>query len=254
MKVALVRAVPPSISDCELTHLSRTHIDFERASDQHRQYEEALESLGCTIVRAPTLPDLPDSVFVEDTAIVLPEIAIITRPGADSRLPEVETVASTLCELRPLSHITEPGKLDGGDVLRIGTRIFVGIGGRSNEEGVRQLQEILAPLGYSVEPIRVSGCLHLKTAVTEVAERTLLLNPGWVDATSFSEFDFIEVHPAEPFAANALKIDDAIVYSADHSRTRDRLAVLGVRIHTTPIDELAKAEAGVTCCSIVMEQ
>ncbi|HET7275183.1 MAG TPA: arginine deiminase family protein [Longimicrobiaceae bacterium] len=254
MLFALTRAVPASISECELTHLSRAPINFERATAQHRQYEEALESLGCSVVRAPTLPDLPDSVFVEDAAIVLPELAVITRPGAESRRGEVESAAAILARFRPLSHITPPGKLDGGDVLRIGTRIFVGIGGRTNVEGVRQLEQVVAPMGYSVEAVPVTGCLHLKTAITQVAERTLLLNPAWVDPGNFAGFELIEVHPTEPFAGNALKVGDTILYPSDHPRTCDRLTDRGVSIKTVPADELAKAEAGVTCCSIVFVQ
>src|SRR4030095_4493047 len=126
MPIALIRAVPESLAHCELTHLARVPIDVMRAVKQHQQYEDTLRRLGCTVRHLPATPDLPDSVFVEDVAVVLDEVAIITRPGAASRRPETAAVATALARLRPLEHIVEPGTLDGGDVLQMGRRLFVG--------------------------------------------------------------------------------------------------------------------------------
>lgn len=253
MLIALTRAVPPAIIHCELTHLSRAPIDHARAVEQHRQYEAALVALGCTIERVSDAPDLPDAVFVEDAAVVLPEIAVITRPGAAARRAETASVAKSLARYRPLTYIESPGTLDGGDVLRIGTRLIVGLSQRTNPEGIRQLDALAAPLGYTVQSVPVTGCLHLKSAVTQVAESTVLLNAAWVNRAEFADLDIIEVHPDEPTAANALRIGDAVIHPTAHTRTRARMEQHGIRVHPVPADELEKAEAGVTCCSILLE-
>jgi len=252
MPIALTRSVPPSINNCELTHLNREPIDFARAAEQHGLYERALVGLGCTIQRLPDLSDLPDSVFVEDTAVVLPEMAIIARPGAASRRLEVTSVADALRPHRPLTFIEPPGTLDGGDVLAIGSTIYVGESTRTNAEGIRQLADLVSPYGYAMRPVKVSACLHLKSAVTRVAEDVILLNPAWVDSSSFKDMQQIEVHPGEPFAANALWIGEHVIYSGTYDETRRRLEENGINVHLVETDELQKAEGGVTCCSILI--
>jgi dimethylargininase len=252
MPIALTRSVPPSIVNCELTHLNREPIDFARAAEQHSLYERALVALGCTIQRLPSLPDLPDSVFVEDTVLVLPEIAIIARPGAASRRPEVTSVADALRPHRPLTFIEPPGTLDGGDVLAIGYTIYVGESTRTNAEGIRQLADLVSVYGYAMRPVKVSACLHLKSAVTRVAEDVILLNSAWVDSSSFKGMHQIEVHPGEPFAANALWIGEHVIYSGTYDETRRRLEENGINVHLVETDELQKAEGGVTCCSILI--
>jgi dimethylargininase len=251
MLLALTRAVPPSIVDCELTHLVREPIDGARAEAQHHAYEALLERLGCTVQRIPDTPDLADSVFVEDTAVVLDEVAVITRPGATSRRGETESVATMLAEHRPLRCIEAPATLDGGDVLRLGQRLYVGLSKRTNREGVQQLAALLSPFGYDVEGLDVRGALHLKSAVTAVADDTVVINPDWCDFSHFRSYRRIEVHPAEPFGANALPIDDVLVYSAAAPRTRERLQKAGFGVESVDVSELAKAEAGVTCCSLI---
>ncbi|MFW6080096.1 MAG: dimethylarginine dimethylaminohydrolase family protein, partial [Gemmatimonadota bacterium] len=197
------------------------------------------------------------AVFVEDTAVVLDEVAIVARPGAASRRPEVEPVAEVLREHRPLRRIREPGTLDGGDVLRIDRTLFVGASARTNPAGRHQLAEIADELGYEVVTVALRGCLHLKTAATAVAERTVLVNPEWIGPAAFAGLERIEVHPDEPFAANALWLGavdgaDVVVHAAEFPRTRARLERRGIEVRTAPASELAKAEGGVTCCSIVL--
>jgi dimethylargininase len=250
--IALTRSVPPSIVDCELTHLTREPIAVARAAEQHTSYEKSLVALGCTIQRLPSLPDLPDSVFVEDTAVVLRELAILTRPGAPSRRAEVTSVADALRLHRPLAFIQSPGTVDGGDVLRIGSVIYVGESTRTNAEGIRQLAQLASPHGYAVQAVKVSPCLHLKSAVSRVGDDVILLNSTWVDSSSFPGLRQIEVHPGEPFAANALLIGENIIYSATYDATRRRLAQEGINVHTVETDELEKAEGAVTCCSILI--
>ena len=251
MIIALIRPVSPSINDCELTHLARSPIDLALAQAQHESYERCLKDLGCQVHRVKPAPDLPDAVFVEDSAVVLDEIGIVTRPGAQSRRAETAQVAETLRPLRLLRQIEEPGTLDGGDVLRVNRTLFVGRSGRTNDEGIAQLTRLAAPFGYTVTPVETDGCLHLKTAVTEVAEGTLLLNPRWVDPARFSGFELIACDPTEPFAANALRIGNSVLHAAAWQRTRERLEASGIAVVPVDASELAKAEAGVTCCSVV---
>lgn len=251
MLVALTRAVPPSIARCELTHLEREPIDLALAESQHRAYEQALQAAGCTVRRLPPEPDLPDSVFVEDAAVVLDEVAVITRPGAVSRRPEIPTVEEALAGFRPLLRIEAPATLDGGDVLRLGSRIFVGLSGRSNAAAVAQLGRLLEPYGYSVEGVSVRGCLHLKTAVTRAADDAVLLNPAWVHPGGFRGWRAIEVHPEEPMAANVLRIGEHALFPTAYPRTRQRLEAAGIRVTPVEAGELARAEGALTCCSLV---
>jgi dimethylargininase len=251
MLVALTRAVPASIVDCELTHLEREPIDVQRAATQHEAYERLIERLGCVVQRLPDTPDLPDSVFVEDTAVVLDEIAVIARPGAASRRLETESVARALARYRTVSCIDEPATLDGGDVLQVGLRVYVGLSKRTNEDGLKQLSALLGPQGYNVIGVNVRGALHLKSAVTAASDDTLVINPDWVDGSHFRAFRRIEVHPAEPFAANVVVVDDVLVCAASAPRTRERLQSAGFSVESVDVSELAKAEAGVTCCSLI---
>jgi dimethylargininase len=254
MRIAITRPVSPGINRCELTHLERRPIDIPAASEQHRRYEEILERLGCRIARLSVEPDLPDSVFVEDAAVVFPEIAVITRPGAESRLPEIPSVAAALAPYRNLATLVPPASLDGGDVLTVGRSVYVGISGRSNEAGIEQLRAIIGPLGYAVTPIALRECLHLKSGVTQIAPATLLINRRWVDDRFLRCMQLIDVDPEEPAAANALLLDDVVIYPAAFPRTMERLAVAGVRVEPVDVSELAKAEGGVTCCSLIFEE
>ena len=250
--LALTRAVSRSLARCELTHLARDPIDVDRARAQHHAYEEALVSLGAHLLSLPEEPDLPDAVFVEDTAVVTPELAVLTRPGAESRRPEVETVARALAPHRQLAWLTAPATLDGGDVLRVGKALFVGRSGRTNEAGIEQLRALLSPFGYSVTGVSVKGCLHLKTAVTEVADGAVLVQPAWVDPRGFG-LRWIEVDPAEPMAANVVRIGPAVIHAERHVRTRERLEKEGIRVVAVDVSELEKAEAAVTCCSVLID-
>ncbi|HYJ79122.1 MAG TPA: hypothetical protein VEW03_05960 [Longimicrobiaceae bacterium] len=248
---ALTRAVPPSLARCELTHQQRQPIDAALAALQHEGYERALAALGCAVQRLPAEPELPDSVFVEDAAVVLDEVAVVTRPGAAFRRAEVGSVAEALRPYRELRCIEPPGTLEGGDVLRLGRVLHVGLSTRSNPSGIEQLGALLRPFGYEVRGVAMLGCLHLKSAVTLVAERTLLLNPEWIDAALFPGFAHVDVDRAEPAAANALLVGGEVVIPAGHPRTRRRLEERGIVTRPVEVDELAKAEAGVTCCSLI---
>jgi dimethylargininase len=258
--LALTRAVPPSIGRCELTHLQREPIDYARAVAQHARYEAALTDLGCRVERLPEAPDLPDSVFVEDAAVIFDDLAILMRPGAVSRRPEVEAMAAALAPHRPLAFIEAPGTMDGGDVLVTPGKVFVGISGRTNEEGVRQLRALVDAHGFDVLAVPVTGCLHLKSAVTSASippsggRGALLINPDWVDPAYFGGFELIDVDPSEPAAANVLRVGDCVICAEEHPKTRERLSVRGFVTRSVPAGELAKAEGGVTCCSVLLSR
>lgn len=254
MLVAICRAVSPSFAQCELTHIERVPIDVDRARAQHRAYEETLERLGVRVISLPAEKDLPDSVFVEDTAVVLDEIAVMTRPGAASRRAEVQTVAEALKAHRRLAFMQEPATIDGGDVLRIGKTLYVGLSTRSDAAGIEALANIVTPYGYAVRGVPLSGCLHLKSAATLIAPDVVLVNPAWVDPAVFEGTSNIPVHPEERHAANALLIGDSVVYAAAYPRTCERMMKFVKDIHCVDVSELAKAEGAVTCCSVVLEK
>ena len=250
--IAITRAVSESINRCELTHAPRTPIDVTRARDQHRAYEACLTSLGCEIRQIPEDDRYPDAVFIEDTAIVLDELAILTRPGAESRRGEVDAVAEVLGRYRMLGRIDAPGTLDGGDVLQLDGVLYVGRTPRTNARGIDHLRELVAPHGYRVEAVSVDGCLHLKSAVTRVSSDALLMNRDWVSPAQFNKWRIIDVDPSEPAAANALRIGDSVVFPEELARTRRRLEGEGIDVHPVPASELALAEGGVTCCSLIL--
>ena len=253
MRLALTREISPAIVRCELTHLERTPIDVDVARAQHEQYEQALRDLGCTVQRLSSGDDQPDSVFIEDTAIVLGEVAIVAQPGAMSRRSELAVVENELQRHRMMQWIELPGTLDGGDVLRVGRRLFVGTSGRSNADGIAQLRAIVAPFGYTVHPVAITGCLHLKSAATLVGGDLLLVNPAWLDLAAFGELRTLAVDPSEPFAANALRIGERVIHGEEFPRTRERIEREGIAVRPVPASELAKAEGGVTCCSLVFD-
>jgi dimethylargininase len=249
--IAVTRPVSPSFAECELTWLVREPIDVGRAVAQHQRYERLLGTLGATVVQAAAAPDHPDAVFVEDAAIVLDEVAVLTRPGAASRRGELPGIELVLAPYRPVVTMTAPATLDGGDVLRLGRVLYVGLSQRTSPDGVEQLRRLVAPHDYRVVAVAFSGCLHLKSAVTDVGDGRLLHNPAWVSAAAFPDCEVIEVDAREPYGANALRISGGVVYPAEHPRTAARLRERGVRVASVECDELAKAEGAVTCCSLL---
>ncbi|HKV61339.1 MAG TPA: arginine deiminase family protein [Candidatus Acidoferrum sp.] len=251
MLTAITRAVSPSIVHCELSFIDRKPIDLAAAQEQHHAYENLLRKLGARVISLPAEPELPDSMFVEDPVIVLDELAVILPLGTETRRREAASLAHALSEFRKLEYVSLPGTLEGGDVLHIDRKIFVGLTKRSNAEGIRQLAAILARHNYEVIAVPVTGCLHLKSAVTYLGRNTLLANRAWFDTTSLAAFDWIDVDPAEPHAANALALGGTIILPASFPRTRACIEARG--FHVTPLDisELQKAESGLTCSSLL---
>jgi len=252
--LAITREISPRFNDCEITHIERTPINLEIARAQHRAYVNALKSLGCDVLELPAEADMPDSVFVEDTAFILPELAVITRPGADSRKAETESIAQALSPHTRLAYIHEPATVDGGDVLVLGRKIFIGLSTRSNSDAVKQLNDLLFEYGYSVSGVQLHDCLHLKSAVSRVDEMTLLINRNWVDTQPFADYDLIEVDPSEPHAANCLPVCDVIIFPASFPKTSTKIEEHGYKVISVAVDELAKAEGAVTCCSLILDR
>jgi dimethylargininase len=253
MLIAITRPVSPSLAKCELTHLAREPIDVARATAQHAAYEDLLSSLGATVVRAPAAPLSPDAVFIEDMAVVLDEVAVITRPGAPTRRGETAAVAPVIADYRPALFMEHPATLDGGDVLRIGRTLYVGRSGRTNEAGIEQLRSLVTPFDYRVVPVDFKGCLHLKSAVTAVADGLLLLNPAWISEAAFPACETLPIDARESYGANALRIAGTVIYPSQFPRTRDLLVERGLRVASVDCSELAKAEGAVTCCSLIFE-
>jgi dimethylargininase len=248
---AITREVNAALGDSELTFLPRVRIDIALALQQHQQYQSALSSLGCEIVTLPTEPGLADSVFIEDTAMVLDEIAVLCRPGAASRQPEVAGVEDVLKQYRPLASIQPPGTLDGGDLLRVGKVIYAGLSTRSNQSGIEQLRSIVADHGFSVKTVETTKCLHLKSAVSEVAPGSLLINPDWISRSVFRDCDLIDVDKKEAHAANALRVGRSVIYPSSFPRTMEKLVARDIAVTPVNVSELQKAEGAVTCCSLI---
>ncbi|MGA9771152.1 MAG: arginine deiminase family protein [Blastocatellia bacterium] len=251
MLTAITRAVSSSINDCELTFHLRQQIDIARAAGQHRAYEACLRELGVHVISLAAEPNLPDAVFVEDAAIVVDEVAIMTRMGAASRRGETESLARVLSLYRPVKYMEAPATLDGGDVMRIGRTLFVGASSRTNAEGVTGLRELLAPHGYQVKSVCVTGCLHLKSACTYVGRNSILINREWVDAAQLEGFELVDVSATEPNAANVLLIDDVVIMPDSFPQTRAMLEARGFLVRAVDVSELQKAEGGVTCKSLI---
>ena len=253
MLTAVTRAVSPSIHQCEIGFIERQEIDIAKANEQHEQYEALLAELGAKVVSLPAEADYPDSVFVEDPAVVVDEIAVMTRMGAESRRGESESLARALADFRPLRWLREPATLEGGDVMRIGRTLYVGLSHRTNRAGIEQLAAELTPLGYFVVPVAVRGALHLKTACCSLGDGSILANRTWFDPEPLAQFRIVDVAAGEERAANVLTVGNSVIVPACFPRTAEKLAHAGLDVRLLDVSELMKAEAGVTCCSLLFE-
>ena len=253
MIMAVTRGVSELLGDCELTWLPRQEIDLGKAEAQHRAYEDALRALGARVISLPALSDYPDAVFVEDPAIVVDEAAVITSMGVESRRGERESLAEALATFRKVIRMSGYGSLEGGDAMRIGREIFVGVSGRTDLMGIAELGDLLNPFGYRVRPIGLKDCLHLKSACCFIGDDTILINRTWVDDSLFEGHKLIEVADDEPGAANALRVGDTVLMPDAFPRTAGILRSAGFRVQELNLSELLKAESGVTCSSLIFE-
>ena len=253
MLLALTHVVSPKIAECELAFLERSPIDYSLAVQQHLGYCRLLSDCGLQVIELTVNRSYPDSTFIEDTAVVFDELAVVASMGTESRRGEVSAIETELAKYRETTRIELPATLEGGDVLRLGRKVFVGISPRTSLEGVESLKQILEPLNYEVIPVKVTGCLHLKSACTTIDECTLLANPHWLELEPFGDFQIIRLAEEEPGAANCLSIQGTLVMHVGFSKTIACLQDLGFAVKTVDISELLKAEAGLTCKSIIFE-
>ncbi len=251
--LAITHLPSPSFNECQLTFLKRQPIDLPRARQQHQNYCKALGEEGLEVITLSINSHLPDCAFVEDAALVLDEIAIICSPGTPARQAEVGGIEEVLSKYRRMGRISLPATLEGGDVLRIGRKLYVGHSKRTNASGVKAVRQLVAEFGYQVVPVAVHGALHLKTACTALSSDTLLLNPAWIDPTTFEGYKIIEIAEGEPFAANTLALPSRVLMNAAYPITIGRVELEGINVLPIDISEFSKAEAGLTCMSLVFD-
>jgi len=249
-RVALVRSPSPRLSDGIVTHIERTPVDLELARGQHAAYVDALASCGWRPLPVEPADDCPDSVFIEDTVVICDDLAVLTRPGAPGRRPEVDAVAETVRALGlRTERIGEPGTLDGGDVLQIGQTVYVGLGGRTNEAGIQQLARLLAPTGRTVVAVPVVKVLHLKSAVTALPDGTVL---AWGDLVDTAPFPRVLEVPEES-GVHVVPLDaERLLIAASAPRTAALLESRGYRPVTVDISEYERLEGCVTCLNVLI--
>ena len=253
MKLALTHTVPTHFAHAKTTFIKRKPINKALAERQHEAYCQTLEKHGFKVKKLSANAAHPDACFVEDNAVVVDELAVITSMGTESRRDEPQAIAAELALYRELAHIKPPAKLEGGDVLCVGKKLYVGLSGRTNAEGVVALTQILKPYGYEVIPVEVNGCLHLKTACTALDDETLLLNPHYVTPTTFKGYKLLYVPESEPLAANTLRLGETILLAAGFLETLELVARHHAHVETLDISEFQKMEAGLTCMSIFFQ-
>ncbi|HEX9055471.1 MAG TPA: N(G),N(G)-dimethylarginine dimethylaminohydrolase [Gemmatimonadales bacterium] len=251
--IAITRPVSSSLARCEISFIEREPIDVALARRQHAAYETALEQAGARVVRLPAADDHPDATFVEDTALVLDELAVIPIMGAASRRGETVEVERCLAAYRPVARLVPPATLDGGDVMRAERRIFVGLTARTNQAAVEQLRALTRAYDYEVTAVAPKGCLHLKSACTYLGRGVVLANPEWVDGSCLSGIELLPVAPEEPFGANAVAVGGKLLYAAGYPGTLARLEQHGFDAIAVETGELRKAESAMTCMSLVFE-
>lgn len=251
--VALTRPVSSSLPRCEISFIERQPIDVALARRQHAAYEAALGRAGARVVRVPAADEHPDASFIEDTAVVLDELAVIPIMGAPSRRGETAEVERCLAAYRPLVRLTAPATLDGGDVKRAERTIVVGLTTRTNRAAAEQLGALTRPHGYEVIPVVPTNCLHLKSACTYLGRGVVLANPAWIDISCLRGFEILPVAPEEPFGANAVAVCGKLLYATGFPKTQERLERQGFEVITVETSELRKAESAMTCMSLVFE-
>lgn len=250
--IALTRRPAFSLVNCEVEFVPRERIDPHLAFRQHEAYCRALRQMGVAVEVLPPEEMYPDSVFIEDNAIILDELAVITSMGTPSRQDEAALLLPVLARHRRLVTISPPATIEGGDVLRVGKRLYVGVSSRTNRAGVEALRAIAEPLGYEVTPIVTRACLHLKTACTSLDDETLLVNPAWLDSDALGSFRLVHVPVEEPFGANVSCLPGGVLVRASCPLTRALIEAHGYGTTDVELSEFSKANAGPTCLSLLI--
>jgi dimethylargininase len=251
--LALTHLPSPNMAECVRSHSDVSPVDDAVARRQHAGYERMLERCGASVRTLSVNLDMPDCVFIEDTAIVLDEVAILCSMGHRSRREEPAGIRPELQRYREVREISLPATIDGGDVLRVGRRLIVGVSTRTSAAAIEALMGIVQHYGYEVDPVRVTGCLHLKSACTALPDGRLLANLDWLDRTALDRYGVLNAPLEEPDAANVALVRGTVCAAAGHPRTADLIRRSGFRVETTELSEFAKADGCVTCLSLLLE-
>jgi dimethylargininase len=250
--LALTHLPSPNLDQGQRTHVHRESVDYDLALRQHADYCRLLQSCGADVITLDVNRDQPDSTFIEDTAVVLDEIAVMASMGTSARRTEPAGIEPVVRKYRTIERIVPPATLEGGDVLHVGRTLLVGLSARTNSAGVHALQTIVHRFGYRVIPVTVRACLHLKTACSALPDGSLLVNPSWLDAEQLQLFERLAVAADEPWAANSLLINGKVCLSAAYPRTADMLRNRAFDVRTVSLSEFAKVEGAVTCLSLLV--
>jgi len=250
--LALTHLPSPKMADCLLTFVARSPIDHGRALEQHAEYCRMLRGCGLEVRTLDVNSDLPDCAFIEDLAVVLDEVALVARPASPARQAETAAIDVELRKYRNLEHVVAPAMLEGGDVLRVGRKLLIGLSSRTSAAGAAALAAVSRRHGYEVQTVSVRDCLHLKTACTALPDGRLLVNPAWLDVKALHDFELVPVPEAEPWGANIICLGKCVCAAAEHEETVDLIGRLGFDVRTASLDEFAKAEGGVTCLSLLV--
>jgi dimethylargininase len=245
-----ISRIPAKTFDRGMTTANLGAPNYKTVLKQHHAYVQTLKSIGLKVVELDPLPDFPDAHFVEDTAVVTPEVAIITNPGAKSRQGEEKTISGVLEQYRRIECIHAPGTLDGGDVLMIGNHFLIGISERTNQRGADQLGHILSAHGKTHTPIVVGAGLHLKSSINTVGRKSVLVTPNFAKHEALQAYDKIIVDPEESYAANTLWTNDHLLVPKGFPKTRIKLEALGLPIIELDVSEMRKMDGGLTCLSL----
>jgi dimethylargininase len=250
--IALTHTPSPNLEQCQRTYVAPAPIAYEFAVRQHEDYCRMLRRLGVDVHTLVFNRGLPDSVFIEDTAVVLDEVAVLASMGAPSRRAEPAGIEPELCKYREVERIEPPATVEGGDVLRVGRTLLAGLSSRTNAAGMEALRAIVGRFGYEVRPVPVRQCLHLKSACSALPDGRLLVNPAWLEVRALRGFAMVQVPDAEPDAANTLPVGMRVCLPAAHPQTADLVRGLGFDVQTIDLSEFAKAEGCVTCLSLLL--
>ena len=255
MTTAFTRSIPSSFASALVSEPTGATIDVALARTQHAAYERGLARLGISVITLPAIEAHPDCCFVEDCALVVDGVALVTRPGADTRRGETSTVSDALARhasLRRIEQMMAPATLDGGDCMRVGRQIFVGLSGRTNADGVERVRETFGPEGFSVVPVVLSDVLHLKCVCSPLGDRRILLADRSIAAATFDGLEIVVAPEDETYAANCLFWNEKALVASGFPETRARLERAGIEVIALDTSEIRKADGSLTCLSLVV--
>jgi dimethylargininase len=248
---AIVRNIPNSFPQCITAFSGKSPIDVILAQQQHELYCKTLVELGLKLVRIEADNSLPDCCFTEDAAIVTDVLGIISLPGTESRHAEIIEMEKALTSFKKIRHIAAPATIEGGDVLKIGKKLFIGNSARTNDEGIKQVANMVSELGYEVIPVKIRNTLHLKTVCTYLGNNCIIYADGHFDENIFAEYDKIIVPATESYCANTLVVNGKVLIPKGFPLTRSLIEKKGFSVIELDMSEIEKADGALTCLSVI---